>query len=173
MTWSTHIFWRAKLHIPIRIHFCTCDQSCIYIGQHTTYSTKSSYTQRWNFWGYGRREEKAFPILRKWTKARLCTRDGNENDHFWKELLDMMIFSSQANLNLLLITKRPSHEILEQKLSILKVFSAGVEISLRRPSSASFPPFHPIFWLLFFFSIFFSAYCTLYFEISSKVKENY
>ena len=140
----THIFWRAKLHI--RIHFCTCDQSCIY-----TYLqyTKSSYMQRWDFWGYGPTGRKGVPhFTLKGTKARLSTQYqiqmGMKMTISGRNyILVMMIFSCQAYLEFTFDNQKLTHEMYS------KVF-LGRSRNLLAPSFISFPPISSQFLITFF-----------------------
>ena len=75
--------------------------------------------------------------------------DGNENDHFWKELLVMMIFSCQAYLEFTFDNQKLTHEMYS------KVF-LGRSRNLLAPSFISFPPISSQFWITFFPICFFA-----------------
>ena len=110
--------------------------------------------QRWDFWGYGPTGRKGVPhFTLKGTKARLSTyyldTDGNENDHFWKELLVMMIFSCQAYLEFTFDNQKLTHEMYS------KVF-LGRSRNLLALSFISFPPISSQFWITFFPICFFA-----------------
>ena len=100
--------------------------------------------QRWDFWGYGEKRRSPFYIKRNEGEIKhVLDTDGNENDHFWKELLVMMIFSCQAYLEFTFDNQKLTHEMYS------KVF-LGRSRNLLALSFISFPPISSQFLITFF-----------------------
>ena len=143
MTWNTHIFFGGL----------NCTYAYIFVRVINLAYTRISIVHKvllhakMGFLGVrtdGEKRRSPFYIKRNEGEIKhVLDTDGNENDHFWKELLVMMIFSCQAYLKFTFDNQKLTHEMYS------KVF-LGRSRNLLAPSFISFPPISSQFLITFF-----------------------